>query len=80
MLQVCYFSYSNVSASEVETTPVLVAPASEPAPAVSETSPNLINNNNWNGATYGADPGGCCSSISGSGALYDTTTDTIMCS
>ena len=58
--------------------PTLVAPTPEPAPAVSETSPNLIDNNNWNGATYGADPGGCCSSISGSGALYDTTTDTIM--
>ena len=42
------------------------------------TSGNLINNNNWSGATYGADPGGCCASISGSGALYDTTTDTIM--
>mgnify|MGYP006863212883 FL=1 len=79
MLQVCLFSYSNVSASEVDTTPVLVAPPPPtPAPASSETSPNLINNNNWNGATYGADPGGCCASISGSGALYDTTTDTIM--
>ena len=43
-----------------------------------DTSGNLINNNNWSGATYGADPGGCCASISGSGALYDTTTDTIM--
>ena len=43
-----------------------------------DNSGNLINNNNWSGATYGADPGGCCASISGSGALYDTTTDTIM--
>ena len=41
-------------------------------------TPNLIDNSNWDGATYGADPGGCCASISGSGALYDTTTDTIM--
>ena len=43
-----------------------------------DNSGNLINNNNWSGATYGADPGGCCASISGSGALYDTTTDTIL--
>jgi hypothetical protein len=43
-----------------------------------DTTGNLINNNNWSGAVYGADPGGCCASISGSGALYDTTTDTIM--
>ena len=43
-----------------------------------DTTGNLINNNNWSGATYGADPGGCCASISGAGALYDTTTDTIM--
>ena len=43
-----------------------------------ETSDNLIEDNNWNGAGYGADPGGCCASITGSGALYDTTTDTIM--
>ena len=43
-----------------------------------ETSDNLIEDNNWNGATYGADPGGCCASISGSGALYDTNTNTIM--
>jgi hypothetical protein len=43
-----------------------------------DNSDNLINNNNWSGAVYGADPGGCCASISGSGPLYDTTTDTIM--
>jgi len=43
-----------------------------------DNSGNLINNNNWSGAVYGADPGGCCASISGSGPLYDTTTDTIM--
>jgi hypothetical protein len=42
------------------------------------TTGNLINNGSWSGATYGADPGGCCASISGSGALYDTSTDTIM--
>ena len=47
-------------------------------PAHSETSSNLINNDNWNGAAYGNDPGGCCASISGSGALYDNLTDTIM--
>jgi hypothetical protein len=43
-----------------------------------DNSGNLINNQNWSGATYGVDPGGCCASISGSGALYDTSTDTIM--
>ena len=43
-----------------------------------DNSGNLINNNSWSGATYGVDPGGCCASISGSGALYDTRTDTIM--
>ena len=43
-----------------------------------DNSGNLINNQNWSGAVYGADPGGCCASISGAGALYDTTTDTIM--
>ena len=42
------------------------------------TSGNLIDNSQWQGATYGADPGGCCASISGSGPLYDTTTGTIM--
>ena len=42
------------------------------------TTGNLINNGSWSGATYGADPGGCCASISGSGALYDTSTNTIM--
>ena len=41
-------------------------------------SPNVIDNNAWDGATYGNDPGGCCSSISGNGALYDQSTDTIM--
>ena len=41
-------------------------------------TPNLIEGDKWDGATYGADPGGCCASISGSGALYDTTTDTIL--
>jgi hypothetical protein len=46
--------------------------------AQEQTSGNLINNNNWSGATYGVDPGGCCASISGSGALYDTSTNTIM--
>ena len=46
--------------------------------AHSDTSENLINNENWDGATYGNDPGGCCASISGSGALYDNSTNTIM--
>lgn len=49
-----------------------------PYNASAETSQNLIDNGNWNGATYGNDPGGCCASISGSGALYDLGTDTIM--
>jgi hypothetical protein len=48
------------------------------SPAHSETSENLINNQNWDGATYGNDPGGCCASVSGSGALYDLGTDTIL--
>jgi hypothetical protein len=39
---------------------------------------NLINNNSWSGATYGVDPNDCCTSVSGAGALYDTSTDTIM--
>jgi hypothetical protein len=43
-----------------------------------ETSQNLIDPQAWDGATYGTDPGGCCASVSGSGALYDNNTDTIM--
>lgn len=43
-----------------------------------DTSGNLINDGSWSGIVYGADPGGCCASISGAGPLYDTTTDTIM--
>ena len=46
--------------------------------SLADTSPNLINNDNWDGATYGNDPGGCCASASGDGALYDNNTDTIM--
>ena len=42
-----------------------------------DTTGNLINNGNWSGATYGVDPNDCCSSVSGSGALYDTSTNTI---
>ncbi len=42
-----------------------------------DTTGNLINNGNWSGATYGVDPNDCCSSVSGSGALYDTASDTI---
>ena len=78
LLSLLLLAHSNSHASEAETAPVLAAPAPEPAPAQSQTSQNLIDGNNWNGATYGADPGGCCASISGSGALYDTTTGTIM--
>ena len=55
-------------ASEVATT----------AQPTTQTSDNLINDSNWGGVTYGNDPGGCCSSISGSGAMYDYGTDTIM--
>ena len=43
-----------------------------------ETSQNLIDPQAWDGATYGTDPGGCCASISGSGAMIDNTTETIM--
>ena len=43
-----------------------------------DTTGNLINNGNWSGATYGVDPNDCCSSVSGSGALYDTNSNTIM--
>ena len=43
-----------------------------------ETSQNLIDPQAWDGVTYGTDPGGCCASISGSGPLFDTTTNTIM--
>jgi hypothetical protein len=43
-----------------------------------ETSQNLIDPQAWDGATYGTDPGGCCASISGSGAMIDNTTQTIM--
>ena len=43
-----------------------------------DSTGNLINNGNWSGATYGVDPNDCCSSVSGSGALYDTSTNTIM--
>ena len=48
------------------------------SPSKADTSQNLIDNNNWNGATYGYDPGGCCASVSGSGALYDYGTNTIL--
>ena len=43
-----------------------------------DSTGNLINNGSWSGATYGVDPNDCCSSVSGSGALYDTNTNTIM--
>lgn len=41
------------------------------------TTENLINNNNWTGAVYGADPNDCCSNPAGAGPLYDTTTGVI---
>ena len=41
-------------------------------------SDNLIKFENWQGLTYGQDPGDCCSSISGSGALGDINSETIM--
>jgi len=41
-------------------------------------SDNLVDWQDWSGAVYGNDPGGCCSSISGSGAMIDNTTQTIM--
>ena len=61
--------------------PVLVAgPAPEPVlvQQSSTTSENLINPQAWQGATYGNDPGGCCASISGNGALFDNGTNTIL--
>jgi len=42
-----------------------------------DTTGNLINNGSWSGATYGVDPNDCCTSVSGSGALYDTASNTI---
>ena len=43
-----------------------------------DVSQNLIDPQAWEGVTYGADPGGCCASISGNGPLYDTNTGVIM--
>ena len=43
-----------------------------------DVSQNLIDSQAWEGVTYGADPGGCCESISGNGPLYDTNTGVIM--
>ena len=42
-----------------------------------DTSVNLIDSSQW-GITYGSDPGDCCTSLSGSAPLYDTTTGVIM--
>ena len=42
-----------------------------------DTTGNLINNNGWVGATYGVDPNDCCTSVSGAGPLYDTSSNTI---
>ena len=44
----------------------------------SQGSVNLIDWSQWQGAVYGTDPNNCCSSISGSGAMIDNTTQTIM--
>ena len=65
MLQVCLSCFSKVNA---DTTSVNADTISD----------NLIKFENWQGLTYGKDPGDCCSSISGSGALGDTNTDTIL--
>ncbi len=44
---------------------------------VSATTGNLISNNNWSGVVPGVDPNDCCSNPAGSGALYDSPTNTI---
>jgi hypothetical protein len=44
----------------------------------SQGSVNLIDWSQWQGAVYGTDPNNCCSSISGSGAMIDNTSRTIM--
>lgn len=41
-------------------------------------SDNLVDWQDWTGVVYGNDPGGCCSSISGSGAMIDNATQTIL--
>jgi len=46
--------------------------------AYAETTPNLINNNNWSGVgAYAPAPNDCCSNPAGSQPLYDTNTNTI---
>ena len=46
--------------------------------AYAETTPNLVNNNNWSGVgAYAPDPNNCCSNPAGSQPLYDTNTNTI---
>ena len=40
-------------------------------------SGNLIDNSQWSGALYAQDPNNCCHNPAGSGAIYDTNTDTI---
>ena len=40
-------------------------------------SGNLIDNSQWSGALYAQDPNNCCGNPAGSGAIYDTNTDTI---
>jgi hypothetical protein len=42
-----------------------------------DTTGNLINNSQWSGAVYGADPNDCCSNPGGSQPLYDTGSNTI---
>lgn len=41
------------------------------------TTENLINNNNWSGATYTTDPNDCCSNPAGANPIYDTATGVI---
>ena len=42
-----------------------------------DSTGNLIDNSQWTGVTYGADPNDCCSNPGGSQPLYDTSSDTI---
>ena len=42
-----------------------------------DSTGNLINNSQWSGAVYGADPNDCCSNPGGSQPLYDTGSNTI---
>ena len=57
---------------------VLLITASAAVSQTTETSSNLVNNNNWSGVgAYAPNPNDCCSNPAGSAPLYDTTTNTI---